>query len=208
MKVVVHKGGGQTVEFQMDIEFEYLLNYCSFRYNKKGYITFDTTRNNIHLFLGLEYGKQYTLHRVLYYLKNKILSDNQNHIDHIDQDKTNNLLDNLRLITRSENRKNRQLLESQIYYNICQDKNNNKFIFRHHEKNHKRCFSDLKDALAYFTEYDNTNDNILTKHISNIKPISEVKLVEREPHIKCCLCGTILRSRHCFDRHNKLKHNS
>ena len=205
MKVVIHKGGGKTVEFQMDIEFEYLLGCCNFYY-MDGYIGTSKNSNNAHLFSGFGNKTYCQLHQLLYYLKTGIMSDINNHIDHIDQDRSNNKMENLRLVSQVENKKNRPLRCDQKYYNIYDDKHNNRFTFYHHETKHRKSFTHLKDALDYFTEYDNANDNVLTKHIANIKPISEVKLVERDPPIKCELCETYTISKQTMIRHMRTKH--
>jgi hypothetical protein len=207
MKVVIHKGQGKTVEFQIDIEFEYLLNYCIFCYHH-GYVSFGITTKNRHIFPELMNKQKYQLHQIIYYLKTGIMSNTQNHVDHIDQDKTNNLMKNLRLISHSENLKNKPLRNGQIYYNITFSKYSNDFLFMHHEVDHGRRFTKLEDALAYFTEYDNKNNNILTKHITNLKPISDVVIFERDPPIKCDHCDSYLSSRCGMNKHLKNKHSS
>ena len=54
--------------------------------------------------------KKYTHHRVVYYAHNPEWniydSSNNNHIDHIDGDRTNNHISNLRVLTQAENNQN------------------------------------------------------------------------------------------------------
>lgn len=51
-------------------------------------------------------GKQYRLHRVVWTLHNGAIPDGKE-IDHIDRDKENNRIENLRLVTKSQNAFNR-----------------------------------------------------------------------------------------------------
>jgi hypothetical protein len=76
--------------------------------------------------------KGYLLHRLVYCTYNNLPLNSNIIIDHIDQNKTNNNLSNLRILSKSENSKNR-IKKSQITHNpIMQYDKDNKFIEAHH----------------------------------------------------------------------------
>jgi hypothetical protein len=93
-------------------------------------------------------GKFYLSHRLIYiYHKGEI--DNKLQIDHIDRDKSNNNIENLRLVTRQENGFN---TDAKGYYF---NKARNKFqaqIKINGEPIHLGCFNSEKEARATYLE--------------------------------------------------------
>lgn len=128
MKVIITKRNGKKVEFEIDENYKFLLEICSFCVDAKGYIKTIGNEKNCEI-LNLEKGKMHSLHRVLYSYHHQIKLEKEDHIDHIDRDKKNNCINNLRKLTHSENQKNRELGEKQLYYYIFYDKYSNYFFF-------------------------------------------------------------------------------
>lgn len=108
-------------------------------------------------------GKNLYLHRVLYSQYNNIpLNELVGEIDHIDMNKKNNALNNLRLVTRSENNLNRPIQTN----NKC----NYKFIYFTRHKNRyafefkldKVCkyFKTLEQAIEFRNNYFKNHDQL------------------------------------------------
>ena len=96
-------------------------------------------------------GKQYKEHRLIYLLFNPDwdISDNSQEIDHIDRNKEDNRIENLRLVTRQENQFNRNARG----YSWCkQNKKWRALIYINGKKKHLGYFDYKTDArLAYVT---------------------------------------------------------
>jgi len=205
MLVVIEKSEKERFEFEMDEEFKFLLELCSFCKSTKGYIYTCINKSNLHLFAnyGYKLRQKVRLHRILFELHNNRKLEPGEVIDHMDMCKTNNKIVNLRAITNSENCKNRKLNKEQPYYNICHNKYHNHFRFTHLEKKIERTFTELKDALAFFEKYDRENDHVLTKHIHDKKPIEEVENVILTPDGHCEKCGINVWSKRNLKKHQK-----
>jgi len=84
--------------------------------------------NSSHGYKRVYIGKMYLAHRVIYYLHNQDWdiddSRRDNSIDHIDGNKQNNSIENLRVVTHSQNQWNRYHTKCKGYY---WDKSNKKF---------------------------------------------------------------------------------
>jgi hypothetical protein len=76
--------------------------------------------------------KVYLLHRLVYCTYHNLPLDSDIIIDHIDQNKLNNNLSNLRILSASENGKNCTPKSKTIHNPIMQYDKNNKFIAEHH----------------------------------------------------------------------------
>lgn len=192
------------LEFEMDERFEWLVEICSFCYNR-GYIK--TTCNNFNekIFSNFGYRKkqQVLLHRLLYqlYIGRKLGADE--FVDHINHNKLDNRIENLRILTNSQNSKNHKLREGQIYHNIYYIKYVNYFKFEHREAGIQRCFRTLHQALEFFQIYDKENDHVLTRSIHNLKPIEEIEDIVLEPNEFCDRCGLVLWNQYTLKRHQK-----
>jgi len=203
MKVVIYKGGGNNVQFQMDEEYEFLLSMCGFWVNKGGYVNIKGNKKN-HEILKIKKGKKYSLHRVIYMYHHQIELEKEEHIDHIDRDKKNNCVSNLRKLTNEENAKNRPINEGQIYYNIYFDKYDNHFGFRYKKYGIYKRFLNLQSALNFFDYIDKKYDYELSKHIHNFIPTSSIKNIWLNPYdTPCNICGATFWSKHGYDSHMK-----
>ena len=105
--------------------------------------------------------KSFRIHRLLalHFIPN---SDNKDFVDHIDRNRTNNSLDNLRWATRSENNQNTGVRKDNklgLKY-LSFVKSCNRFYFkiqRNTKKIYKR-FEFLEDAIIYRDIYCSEND--------------------------------------------------
>lgn len=200
MKIIV-KGK----EAQIDDKYLYLLEFCTLCIEKNGYLR--TCCNGMNLIIFQEFGyklfQKVLFHRLIFqiYIKRKL--EKEESIDHINGDKLDNRIENLRILTNSQNAKNKKLKEQQIYHNICHNKLMNCFTFTYIEKRIYKHFRELHQALNYFIKYDNNNGNILTKFIYNPKPISEIENIILEPAVSCVKCKKTLWSLHSLKRHQK-----
>ena len=96
--------------------------------------------------------KIHTIHRLvgLYYIPNP---DNKRCVDHINRIKTDNLLENLRWATHSENNQNKGVYKNNKlgYQNICYHKTKN--IYQYEKmirgEKHKKLFKTLEKAVEY-----------------------------------------------------------
>ena len=98
--------------------------------DSKGYNCFTLWNNNIQ--------KVYRTHRIIYKLNNPdwdmtYTRYNQNEIDHIDNDRTNNNIENLRILNRSENNQNKLSTKG---YTWCKRLNKYKAQIKINKKNH------------------------------------------------------------------------
>ena len=78
-------------------------------------------------------------------------------IDHIDQNKTNNHISNLRWCNKSENSINTGMRKDNKtgHKNISYDKNRNKYMFqiKRNGKKHMKRFKTLEEAIEYRDNY-------------------------------------------------------
>ena len=100
------------------------------RKNCGGYLDVHLSKNGI--------GKKFTIHRLigLYFIPNP---QNLREIDHIDQDKANNSITNLRWVSPSNNCRNRPKIKdaSSRYMGVCFDKARGKY--RAQIRDRRRC---------------------------------------------------------------------
>lgn len=96
--------------------------------------------------------KQFLVHRLvaLHYIPNP---ENKTDVDHIDRNKKNNHVSNLRWATRSENQKNKgkRIDNTSGHKNISYCKRDKAWVFFTwtNKKSHRRNFKKLTDALCY-----------------------------------------------------------
>jgi hypothetical protein len=103
--------------------------------------------------------KSFLIHRLLalHFIENP---DNKPEVDHIDRNRTNNNLDNLRWVTREENIKNTNFLNQFNERFISYHKKYNRFVFqicRNDTKIYKK-FELFEDAIIFRDIYCFEND--------------------------------------------------
>ena len=111
-------------------------------------------------------GKIYLAHRLIYLLINGQMPDQ---IDHIDGDKTNNKIDNLRVSDQSENRMNssRSTLNQIGIKSVCWSKSNKcwRVQVKKHRKNvYDGFFDDLELAQLVAIEARNKHHGLFARH--------------------------------------------
>ena len=143
--------------------------------NKNGSVlSYKKSKEGILLKLGLRYDDYYQVglinkdkkhkHMLVHRLLALTFIDNDNNfkcVDHIDRDKTNNKLENLRWASRELNNQNatRRKDNKQGHKNIYLwiDRRNNtewyRFQIERNGKRHTKCFKTLADAIVYRNEY-------------------------------------------------------
>jgi len=114
-------------------------------------------------------GKHYKIHRLVYLFHNQdwnihdISKDNE--IDHIDRDKKNNKIENLRIIDSSGNSRNQEKRKncSSIYRGVSWNKTRNKWqsaIIIDGKSKHLGLFDDENEAgLMYLSVYEEIMEN-------------------------------------------------
>jgi hypothetical protein len=101
--------------------------------------------------------KMFRVHRLvaMVYIPNP---ENKAEVDHIDRDKSNNHVSNLRWATRSENNQNTIFRKDNKLgiKNICWDEYCKRYKYQKKimENRHSKCFRTLEEAIAYKTEYE------------------------------------------------------
>jgi len=141
-------------EYEGIYKFDLVLNQVyNIKRNKYKKNTVDTNGYHcITLHKNTKRQKKY-LHRLIYQFNNPtediILFD----IDHIDNNRTNNKIENLRKATRSENCYNKKAYinnKSTGYKNISMTISNTyQFQLRKNKINYCKCFKNLQDAIEY-----------------------------------------------------------
>ena len=93
--------------------------------------------------------------------------DETKQADHIDTDSTNNKLENLRMVTRSQNNQNTKCCSNNKlgHKNICYDKKNKCYQFKKiiNGKTHRKSFKTLEEAIKYKDEFIDKQNNIYIK---------------------------------------------
>ena len=116
--------------------------------DKKGY-----------LYIGLTKDRKKIKHKVHRLLAIQYIPNNYNkpQVDHIDRDKKNNSLDNLRWATPCENADNRGMRSDckTGIKNIHFSESESKWFFKitKNKKSHKKRFNTMNEAIAYKTQY-------------------------------------------------------
>ena len=116
--------------------------------NTGGYYQVDLWNKGIH--------KKFLVHRLiaLYYISNP---ENKPEVDHIDNDRTNNHIDNLRWVTKSENNQNRGMGKNNTsgIQNISYIQTRNRYVFQKNIDNKIHCkyFKTLEEAIKYKNDY-------------------------------------------------------
>ena len=93
---------GREFSFSTDNkETEYKILHSTWYENSRGYVFTNNLNNS---------GQEWYMHKAIHFNCNKEESDKNTHmcVDHINNDKTDNRLKNLRLVTKTENNKNRK----------------------------------------------------------------------------------------------------
>lgn len=124
--------------------------YLSLYKNKQtGYLKVDLCKDGI--------PKTHNIHRLVaeHYIPNP---DNKKCVDHINRDKNDNRIENLRWATHSENGQNRGATKNNKLgiKNICYDKINDTYKYEKEIRGqiHKKTFKTLEEAIAYKEDYE------------------------------------------------------
>ena len=145
----------QDIKFYWHPKYKYYLaskngKILSIKWNKKRILKLHTLRNG-YLYFGLHINntqKNYLVHRFVYEtFKGKIPSDKQT--DHIDNNKENNSLSNLQLLSPSENTKKSHFKKKVISFNL--------------ENKEEITFDSLKEAAEFYQIHKSTVSAICRK---------------------------------------------
>jgi len=134
--------------YKFDLELKQVYNIKRNRYKKhtlnpNGYYIVSLWKN--------KKGKPYMIHRLVYICNNPTEDLIGYEIDHIDRDRTNNKIQNLRKATKSENQSNKKVHKNNklgIKY-ISKDKNGYRFQLVKNGIKYRKCFKILQDAIEY-----------------------------------------------------------
>tara|TARA_R110001632_G_scaffold2424_5_gene10867 strand:- start:1003 stop:1491 length:489 start_codon:yes stop_codon:yes gene_type:complete len=130
---------------------KYVKRYLKHGANKQGYLHVGLSKN------GKK--KSCSIHRIvgIHYIPNP---DNNPEVDHINKIKSDNRVENLRWVTKSENQQNTGLRKDNTsgIKNICYDKRNNRYEYtkKINRERHTKFFKTLEDAIAYKNQYEST----------------------------------------------------
>lgn len=128
-------------EFPYDIRHKYKLNILNGTIDKYGYVTFRMSKNNIR--------KRYKHHRLIYYalVEHFDLNDRNLEIDHINHLRDDNRIDNLRLVTKSQNILNKTKTGC-VSYNFVKELPDKIIV----NEEHKIYYSSLNDKFYRFLD--------------------------------------------------------
>lgn len=119
-------------------------------------------------------GKPQFIHRIIYAYFHNISLDTLGVMDHVDQNKMNNRIDNLREATSSENQLNRTKTRDNTsgHKNICWHKRVSKWQFQIviNGKKTSKYFKNLQEAIAYRDDFYTANPDILFGNNNNNGP--------------------------------------
>ena len=129
---------------------KYVKRYLSADKNKQtGYLQVNLCKDGIH--------KNHSIHRLLaeHFIENP---DNKPCVDHWDGNKTNNKLNNLRWVTKSENDQNTGVQKNNKLgiKNISYNKSNDRYKYEKMIEGvtHQKYFKTLEEAIEYKTNYE------------------------------------------------------
>jgi len=129
-------------------------NYLKIQLKKDGYYQITLSKNNKR--------KQFSIHRLVYQAYNGVIPDKMC-IDHIDCNRQNNNIENLRLVTHSENSHNRKASKNNLssgYKNITKKKWNTYEvkIYKNYKIVYNKSFKTLEEAIL------NRDVNLILHH--------------------------------------------
>ena len=138
-------------------------NDCLYRKHKRyigKWICYNHNKPTSHGYIAVCISpKHYYLHRLIYKFHNDEwdITDNcsDNSIDHINQDKQDNRIENLRVVNYSQNQQNRTHRNGKVITGVCFRKERNKPWVASWNENYRsssKCFATEDEALAYRAE--------------------------------------------------------
>ena len=162
-----------------DFKYEDDKMYRLHKYRKKWNCCSNNKSNTKYIQIKIN-KKMYYLHRIIYKYHNDDwditdISKN-NYIDHIDNNTTNNKIENLRVLTSSQNNRNRKKKENCINEYIGVEKSDNKWRARitiNGKKIHLGMFdTELEAHLAYQKKYNELMNNKMEEYdeMDNYEP--------------------------------------
>ena len=111
--------------------------------------------------------KHFTVARLLMQHYKKDEWDEKLQVDHIDTDPTNNKLENLRMVTKSQNTQNTKCSNNNKLKikNISYQKRDNRYIFAKiiNGKKHSKSFKTLEEAIKYKNDFIDKQNNTYIK---------------------------------------------
>ena len=123
--------------------------YLKEKINRHGYLHVELCKDGIH--------KTHRIHRLVaeHYIPNP---DNKKCVDHINRDKKDNRIENLRWATHSENNQNTGVSKTNKLgiKNICYDKSRDRYQYQKTDMGniHTKHFKTLEEAIAYKEDYE------------------------------------------------------
>ena len=135
--------------YKFDLELSQVYNtetnmYLKYCLSRNGYYMVNLYKNKIRTAFGI--------HQLVYILNNPTEDISEYQIDHIDMDKSNNKIENLRKATRSENMSNRKaMINNKLgIKNITKTKcNTYKFTLQKNGIKYQKCFKTLEETIEY-----------------------------------------------------------
>jgi hypothetical protein len=159
---------------KLKLEFYKLYYWCDIMGNRKLKKPYwkekKITKNNGYLLTSINY-KKYYFHRIIYYAYNPkwdINFINDNTIDHIDRNKLNNNIFNLRVATRKEQADNRDYcISAKGYTYNKRDKRYQTQIRLNNKEIHLGCYDTEQEAYNKYKKvklFINVLKNVIYKH--------------------------------------------